>query len=375
MRRRHRPGDVVAGATGAAHVDDHLRRVERPHSTAADELVAEHRDPAERREARPRLVGRGDGALPRRRAADLEGVDRQVERGEQQRRRRGRLQDAQPPVDHIVLDEIAAHVQQRRLGQRGQRLVRALHDEVGPEGQRRRRQAPCTAGEVRAVGLVHDERYAMPVSQLGEGGDVGTHPVVARAGDVDRSRRRVCREQRARLVHRGGERHGEVVVVPAHEIPRARSRKRDPPVRRSVRCPHHDQVLAGAGDRKHGGEVPDRGPVHQEPGAVGAEHTSGAGLGGGQLVPGVVQVVETLQLGDVGGERHRAEQRPRRRRRASAPTVAGHVERPRLGRCPPPQHRVAEVRRHRLIALSPCRPLARNRGRFSPWPPPRCRRR
>ncbi|HKH16981.1 MAG TPA: hypothetical protein VKA57_05605 [Solirubrobacteraceae bacterium] len=111
---------------------------------------------------------------------------RAVERGEQQRGGAGGAQQPQRTADRADVDPVAvADVQHRALGQRAGDLVRAGEHRVGALGQRGRRQRVVEA-EVRAPGLVDDQRHARRVRDLGERRDVGRHAEVRRGHDERR---------------------------------------------------------------------------------------------------------------------------------------------------------------------------------------------
>ena len=88
-----------------------------------------------------------------------------------------------------------ADVQHRALRQRADDLVRARQHRVGAQRQRAGRQRLVEA-EVRAPGLVDDQRHAAACATSAQRRDVGGHPVVGRRDDERRARRPARRRAR-----------------------------------------------------------------------------------------------------------------------------------------------------------------------------------
>ena len=106
-----------------------------------------------------------------------------VERAGEQAAGAGRFDQADAAVDDRRVDPAAAaEVQHRRLGQAADDLVGRGDDEVGAAGERVGGQVGVEV-QVRAPGLVDDERHAARVGDLGEGGDVGAGAEVGRRDD------------------------------------------------------------------------------------------------------------------------------------------------------------------------------------------------
>ena len=170
----HEPGDPVAGGAGAADVDDEPQRI--PGEDAG----------APRRSARRARRGRGSRGSARaaRPASDRLGEqllagDRVlapggVERGGQQRVRARRLDQGHRAVD----DPRRRSRSPRRRGAgspTGSCCRRSCGPRRGRRRRRRRARSPAVVGEgeVRAPGLVDDQRHLARVGDLGERGDVG----------------------------------------------------------------------------------------------------------------------------------------------------------------------------------------------------------
>ena len=130
-------GDLVAGAAGAAHVDDDAQRVARGHAGGADHVVAEHADAGDG-------VDGGDGqargvqrALEQRLAVDGELAAGGVERAQQQRARAGRAHEAHGARQPFGVDAaVARDVQHRASGSASRRSC-------GSRSAWRRRRGPA----------------------------------------------------------------------------------------------------------------------------------------------------------------------------------------------------------------------------------------
>ena len=177
----------MAGGAGAADVDHQPQRVVRVHAGPPDDPLVEHveaRDPADlaraaRRARRPTCPS-SSSPLHDRVAAG------RVERAAQQAAGAGRLDQRDRAVDDALVDAgRVAEVEDRRLGEAADDLVGRGEHEVGPALERRGGQ-PRGEAQVRAPGLVHDERDAGGVSDLGERRDVGDGAEVGRGGDHHR---------------------------------------------------------------------------------------------------------------------------------------------------------------------------------------------
>ena len=186
-------------APDAAHVDHQPQRIVGVDAGAADDPVVEHVEPGDRADPLAQLGERGD-----RLGEQLLAVDRRlaaggVERGGQERVRARRLDQGHGAVEDPLVDAVPAiaEVQDRRLGDRADDLVHRGEDHVGAALERRRRQRRGEV-QVRAPGLVDDQRHAARVRDLGQRRDVGDGAEVGRRDDHRRDRVRLGRERRRR---------------------------------------------------------------------------------------------------------------------------------------------------------------------------------
>ena len=241
-----------------------------------------------------------------------------------------------------------ADVQHRALRQRARDLVRARQHRVGALRQPARRQRLVEA-EVRAPGLVDDQRHAGGVGHLGAAADVGRHPVVGRRDD----------ERRARLGRGAPARRAARPASTPCAMPSSASysgatkagtppREHEPVDERGVRVALGDDVRAERRERQAQRVVALRRAVGQEPRARGA-----VGLGGEALGPLVgrrrrpeVDAVDVLR--DVEPQRAVAEAEAQAGVGALAALVAGDVEAP--GTAGPVADHGVEVGRGRLLA-------------------------
>ncbi len=181
--RPQRGGDLVAGAAGAADVDHDPQRIPPGDARPADEALADDRHARHRVDRRARRASRRRSSLEQRLAVDGELAAGGVERGHQQRARAGRADEPHGAGDGVGVDQRAvADEQHRRLGEAADDLVGRGEHRVGAEPQRRLGQRRVKA-EVRAPGVVDDQRHPGRVGDLGAAGDVGGHPVVGRRDD------------------------------------------------------------------------------------------------------------------------------------------------------------------------------------------------
>ena len=120
--------------------------------------------------------GLGKQARPVDRGVAARGVER---RGEQRARAR-RLGQRHAAIHHVLVDHPAlALVEDRGLGQAAQQLVNRGEDQVGAALQgadRQKRREP----QVRAPGLVDDQRQPPVVADLRQAADVGDRAEVGR---------------------------------------------------------------------------------------------------------------------------------------------------------------------------------------------------
>ncbi|MNN21304.1 hypothetical protein D3C81_1346210 [compost metagenome] len=130
-------------------------------------------------QAAPQVRGRGEPALEEGGALRPQQASAQVERSHDGVGRAGALQHRQPLAQQRAVEQPALHVQHRAHRERGQHLVRRLHDAIGPCGQRTLRQRRVLA-EVGAMRLVDEKRHAVRMAQLGQRPQRRAHPVVAR---------------------------------------------------------------------------------------------------------------------------------------------------------------------------------------------------
>ncbi len=208
------------------------------------------------------------------------------------------------------------------LGQAGQRLVGALHDEVGPG---RHGAAPPAAGFgqrqiVGAVGLVHEEGHAPGVAEVRDGLEVALDALVGGAGQNDAPHGGVG-------VQGGGHRGGGHAAVDAEvrhhggrQIVGGEAAQLEGVVDGLVAVAGHQDLAAEGGGGADARQQPHGGAAHQVPAPGGAVEGGGAAHGVGQDTVGVVEVVGALDLGEVEG----VTSQPRRRSRP--PLVPRHVQ-------------------------------------------------
>ena len=154
----------------------------------SDHALVEHRQAGDRGDRR---AGRGDrrqGLAEQLGPVDARLAPGRVERAGEQAAGAGRFDQADAAVDHGRVDPpAAAEVQHRRLGEAADDLVGGGGDEVGAAGERVGGQVRVEA-QVRAPGLVDDQRHAAPVRDRGQGGDVGAGAEVGGGDDHRRDR-------------------------------------------------------------------------------------------------------------------------------------------------------------------------------------------
>ena len=310
----HEPRQLVAAVAGAAHVDREPQRVVVEHARGAGQPLVEHVEPGQLAHRRPR-GGQRRGASPSSSSCPRTAALRRAASSEPAEERAGArgLDQRHAAVHDLLVDQVAvAEVDHRRLGEAAHDLVGARDHEVGAERERVPRQR-VVEGQVRAPGLVHDQRHAVGVGHLGQPGDVRHRAEVGGRHDGRPDRARGLGRARARAPpgvmqwamcssrvelgrHERGPQPGE------HErVDRAR-----------VRVALDDHLATAVGEREQRHVVALRRAVHQEPGAPGAPGLGGQDLG----------LLERRGLGahvDAVGERRDVERQraPARARRAA----------------------------------------------------------
>ena len=156
--------------------------------------------------------------------------------------------------------------------------------------------------EMRAVGTVDDQRLAVPVAQIGEGGDVLQNTVVVRAGDQHGGRRRMLPQ--CALDVRTGEPSGNA----------GRERLWEDKMRREIEQRHRvcDRLVAVPVDDERstrrncggdGGLQCEGGAAGQKQAVRGAEHLGGMPLGGQNRLVSLIEIAGALDLRVVDGKR------------------------------------------------------------------------
>ena len=247
-----------------------------------------------------------------------------VQADQQRVGRRACLEHIELALDLVGVDAPACpQVQQRGLGQAGQRFVRALDHKVRPG--RKRPAAPAVRLRqrqiVRAVRFVHDQRHAVRVADTGNGGHVAEHAFIGRAGQDDAGRAGAGFE-------RGGNAGGRHAAIDAEggvdrrgQPVRAQAAELDGMVNRFMavaRAEDRAAVRRGGADGRQNaaGAAADKIPAARRP-----PQRRRARHGRGQNAFGRVQVVGSGDLGRVPGIAGKA------RRGRQAALVAGHVQR------------------------------------------------
>ena len=237
--------------------------------------------------------------------------------------RRARLEHVQLALDPGRVGQIAVQLQKRGLGQAGQRLVGALHDQIGPCGYGP--AAPAVPGGkgqvVRTVGLVHQQRHAAGVADFRDSTYIAQNTLISRAGQDHAA-------GVGRSVQRGGHIGGAHTAVDA----KLRVHGRREPAGRQL--PQLNRVVDGlvavarrndrAAERCQCADArqqADGGPADEVPAPPRAVQRRRAGHGVGQNAVRVVQVVRTVDLGQVPG----IAAQPRCGRHP--PLMPGHVQR------------------------------------------------
>ena len=128
---------------------------------------------------------------------------------------------------------LAADVEDRRLGEAAAELVDRVEDDVGAAGERVGGQL-VGEGEVRAPGLVDDERDVAGVGDLGQAGDVGDGAEVGRRDDEGGDRLAALLGERL-LERLGRQAVGDAELVVDLGRDEARAAGRRGPARRSPR--------------------------------------------------------------------------------------------------------------------------------------------
>ena len=262
---------------------------------------------------------------------DGELAARRVQRGQQQRGRAGRADQAHRPAKALgVHSSTPGDVEHRRLGERADDLVRRGDHRVGALGERGRRHAGVEA-EMRAPRLVHHQRRVVSVGDLGEGGDVGRQPVVGRRDDEGRPRVGSAGQRRFERVPGDAVRHPQLRLERGSDPGRDPAREHEAVDHAAVRVALHDDRRAQGSQREAQRVVALRGPVVQEPRPPGAVEVGGQALGeveGRGDRRGDVDAPHVL--GNVDEQGVLADVVAQRRVGARPALVPGHVEARRL---------------------------------------------
>jgi hypothetical protein len=216
-------------------------------------------------------------------------------------------------------------VQHRRLRERADDLVRRRQNGVGAQVQRARRQVRVEA-EVRAPGLVDDQRHARRMAHRRARLHVGGHPVVGRRDDEDAARRSGQLDRGLERLGRDPVRHPQLVLVLRRHVGRDAAREHEPVDDAGVRVALHDDRGAQRRQRQRERVVALTRAVGEEPGAGRAVRLGGELLGalvGGRRRP----EVDPVDVGrHVDHQRRLAERRAQAGIGARAALVPGHVE-------------------------------------------------
>jgi hypothetical protein len=174
----------------------------------------------------------------------------------------------------VVLDQVTADVDDRRLGEAADDLVRARYDEVRARGESVDRQIGVER-QVRAPRLVHDEWHAAGVRDIDEALHVGDRAEVGGRRDV---RADCVGGVRQRLIERlGSDAVGDPELGVELGLDEARPQPRhDQAVDGArVRRPLHDDLVAQVGERKARHVVALRRAVQEKPRAPGTPRLRG----------------------------------------------------------------------------------------------------
>ena len=192
-----------------------------------------------------------------------------VERAQQQGARAGRAREHQRALNDAFVQQLAdtvSEVQHRRLRQAADHLVGSGQDEVGALRQRVLGQRRVKR-EVRPPGLVHDQRHAPAVGDIGEGSHVGHHAVVG-GGDDDHAHG-VGRVGKGDLQRLGGRTVGDAELrIQLRGDPCGAQPGEDQPVDRAgVDVALDDHLCAQSGQRDADRMTALGGAVGEEPGS------------------------------------------------------------------------------------------------------------
>ena len=249
-----------------------------------------------------------------------------VERARQQRAGAGRLEQRDAAVDDLLVEQVpVAEMDDRRLRDAADDLVRARDHRVRAERQRRGRQRRVE-GEVRAPGLVDDQRHATGVRDLGQPRHVGDRAEVGRRDDrrPGGARRRLQRP----LERLRGDAVGDAelrVELGRHEG-RPQAGDHQPVDRARVGVALDHGLAAHVRERQHRDVVALRGAVDQEPAAACSPGRGGERLGLLERRRLGTLVDPRGERGDVEGDGSLAERLDEAGVGRAAALVAGDVE-------------------------------------------------
>ena len=336
----------VAGVAEILDRDRDLGRIEIEDAGAAFELFAEAVHARDLVEPQAGLVGDLDRARKQRRTFERHLPARDVERGDQHEVGRGRQEELVDGLETVELDAVPLHVQHRRLRHGAEHLVRRVDAHVGAGLHRRQRQRGVEV-EVRAPGLVDEQRDVVLVRDRRDRLEVGRDAVVRRGDDVDRLDVGLALDRRA---HR---RRGDRVIHVQRLVdlglhPDGRGAGHDQAAHRAlVRVARQRQLVARIERGHHHALVAAGRAVDQEERLLRAEALGGELLRFDQRLFGLQQVVEPADLGEVDRQHVVADEIAEGALHPDALLVPGRVERDDAGVDVVEQD--LEVRRARLV--------------------------
>ena len=189
-------------------------------------------------------------------------------------------------------------MEEGRLGQRGQRLVKAVDDHIRPLLQGALREIGMKS-EVGSVGLVHDQGDPPPVDLPGNGPDVRDHTVVG-GGDQDhRLYPGMFIKRSFHCAYRDFCIQLDVRPETGVQVHRLQPVQIDGMIHRFVTVPAHQHLVAPPGAAEDGAQYPRRAAVHEKSRLTGPVDAGCLLLGLPQDPIRVVEVVKALDLRDV----------------------------------------------------------------------------
>ena len=304
-------------------MDGELRAVEGEHRVAVDELRAERVVAAKVVYLVARVVSEVHRLLEHVAPPEVQIAARDVERRQEQVRRRGRLRERDYLAD-VVGVHGAARKQHGALRERAARLVDRRRRHVAPRSHRRHRQLLVEV-EVRAMRLVGQDAHPRGVREAHDLGEVRADAVVRRVVDEYRLCGRMRGDRPLHVLDAHAERDADAFLLPGVDVDGHRAAHDERVDRTAVHIARQYYLVARRARRHDHRLHRRRRAVHHEERVVRAERLGREALRLAYDRYGVRQVVERLH--GVYVHRHRPRAEVLRKLRVAAPAFVGrHVE-------------------------------------------------